>query len=91
MRLMNSGHPDVALAGRWLDALRTERNIADYDMRRSVKHTDAIRHVERAAEVVRLLEEVAALPTVVAQITLAMREYERDVLRDVTWRGPSSS
>ena len=88
MRLMNSGHPDVALAGRRLDALRTERNIADYDLRRIVKESEAIRHIETAADILRLLEEAAALPHVLAQITLAMRDYERNVLQDVTWQGP---
>jgi hypothetical protein len=44
--------------------------------------------LHRAADTVRLLEETAELFTVVNQITLAMCDYEREVLRDVTWRAP---
>ncbi len=88
MRLMNSGHPDVVQAGKWLDDLRKVRNRADYDLDHDFEHADAVNRVQQAADTLRLLEEAAALPTVCERITEAMRTYERDVLRDVTWRAP---
>jgi uncharacterized protein (UPF0332 family) len=88
MRLMNSGHPDVAQAGTWLNDLRSDRNYADYDFEGALKHADAVEAVQAADDAIQLLEEAAALPTVCQRITEAMRIYERDVLRDVTWRAP---
>jgi uncharacterized protein (UPF0332 family) len=90
LRLMNAGHPDVVEAGTGLDELRKARNRADYKINVPFQNAVAIERSQLAADVVRLLEEAAALPTVLVQITLAMRDYERDVLRDVTWRAPSS-
>jgi hypothetical protein len=75
-------------AGTGLDELRKVRNRADYDFDVSVQHQAAIERVQLAGDVVRLLEEAAALPTVCERITEAMRIYERDVLRDVSWRAP---
>jgi uncharacterized protein (UPF0332 family) len=86
MRLTNGGHPDVEQAGIWLDDLRTVRNQADYAIDAPFDHTDAVDRVQRAADVVRLLDEAAALSSVRDQITQAMRDYERDVLHEVTWR-----
>jgi uncharacterized protein (UPF0332 family) len=88
MRLMNSGHPDVVQAGTWLDELRSERNYADYEFDGEWNHLNAVADVQRSADTIRLLEEAAALPAVCERITEAIRTYERDVLRDVTWRAP---
>ena len=87
-RLMNSQHVDMIRAGTWLDDLRGLRNVADYDIDEVVSQAEAIANQETAVKAIRLLEDAVALPTVLAQITLAMRDYERDVLRDVTWRAP---
>jgi uncharacterized protein (UPF0332 family) len=90
MRLQNSKHPEVVEAGVWLDNLRDSRNLADYDIDDPYEHGHAVARVDRAAESVRLLEEAAALPVVCERVTEAMRTYERDVLRDVTWREAGS-
>ena len=86
MRLSKSIHPDVVEAGRRLDDLRRARNQADYGLRRPYAHAEAVGFVQRAADILRILEDAATMPTVLAQITQAMRDYERDVLQDVTWR-----
>ena len=90
MRLSNAKHPEVEEAGRGLEDSRRARNRADYRIDHHFEETQANSDVMRANDVLRLLEEATALPTVLDQITLAMRAYERDVLRDVTWRAPSS-
>ena len=40
-----------------------------------------------AARVIQSLQDAVQQP-LRSQITAAMRVYERDVLRDVTWQGP---
>jgi uncharacterized protein (UPF0332 family) len=87
-RLMNAVHPDVVEAGTGLDELRNTRNRADYKIKAPFPNEVAIQRCQLAADVIRLLEEAAALPTVVNQITQAIRDYERDALRDVAWRAP---
>jgi uncharacterized protein (UPF0332 family) len=86
LRLANAGHPDVNWAGNTLNYLRTIRNRADYDLDLPFDQLDAIDQVQVALDVVRILELVPPLPTVQAQVTAAIRTYERDVLGDVTWR-----
>jgi hypothetical protein len=72
-------------AGAELNDLRSQRNWADYDSDRVMAHSTAADFVEAAREVVSLLEQATTLPTVLSQITIAIRDYERDVLGDVTW------
>ena len=86
LRLANSGHPDVQRAGNVLNTLRTMRNRADYDLDQPFPHPLAVGQVDAAADVVGLLETAAALPSVLARITDAIRVYERDVLGQVTWQ-----
>jgi uncharacterized protein (UPF0332 family) len=86
LRLSNSGHVDVCETGRNLRELRGVRNRADYDLDRPFPQQRAIDYDHVAASVINLLETVETTPHVVAQITATMRVYERDVLRDVTWR-----
>ncbi len=86
-RLMNSGHPDITQVGMWLDDLRGIRNVADYELDEAVSQTETVANQEIALKAILLLEEAATLPHVLAQFTIAMRDYERDVLRDVTWHG----
>ena len=86
LRLMNAEHPDMIAAGNSLDDLRRARNQADYDIHKPFDSAKTPARVQQSADIIRMLDEAATLPTVVAQITLAMRDYERDVLRDVTWR-----
>jgi uncharacterized protein (UPF0332 family) len=91
MRLSNSGHPDIVQAGRWLNMLRTARNQAEYVMAIDFPFTRAHEEVSRALDVVRLLDEARDHEPAREQITQVMRDYERDVLRDVTWQPPAGS
>jgi len=85
LRLANAGHPDVRVAGQRLSNLRRMRNWADYDLDQAFDQTVAIHQVQTALEIVQLLDEVTGEPAVRAQVTEAMKIYERDVLRHVTW------
>lgn len=84
LRLANAGHADVSDAGNRLNALRRERNRAEYDAHISVSQSSARTHVQRAEEIIQALD-AAAIEPVRTQITDAMKIYERDVLKDVTW------
>jgi uncharacterized protein (UPF0332 family) len=87
LRFQNSGHPDVAKAGRDLSEARTVRNGADYDLAAVFTRKLATSQVVLAEGIIETLEQVAGSPATLARITPAMRDYERDVLREVTWRG----
>jgi uncharacterized protein (UPF0332 family) len=91
LRLQNSGQPDVIEAGVALHRARGIRNQADYDFVPAFTRKLATAQVARAQGIVELLEEVADSPETLARITPAMRDYERDVLREVTWSDPSAS
>ena len=86
LRLANSGHPDVQNTGVHLNNLRRVRNQSDYDLDSTLKQHVAITHVELAGDIIQLLESVANAPAVQTRITDAMKIYERDVLKDVTWQ-----
>jgi uncharacterized protein (UPF0332 family) len=84
LRLSNAGHAGTERAGRLLGDLRQERNRADYDERRTITQATAIRNVQEAEKVIHALD-FAAIDPIRTQITDAMKIYERDVLKDVTW------
>lgn len=84
LRLSNCSNAAVSGAGADLNLLRTDRNRADYDVAGTLSRADARIQVQAARRIMRLLADAALEPTR-AQITDAMRTYERDVLRDVTW------
>jgi uncharacterized protein (UPF0332 family) len=84
-RLGNSGQPDVERAGARINALRKERNHADYDGDRVVSVHIALDVVGIAESVVRLLDEATQEP-VRSRIMEAIKVYERDVLKEVTWQ-----
>jgi uncharacterized protein (UPF0332 family) len=86
LRLSNAGQPDIARAGRELRNLRTDRNEGDYDIDDPFDQQLAVDAVQHASDVINLLDAAANTPTVVTQITEAIRTYERDVLRQVTWQ-----
>jgi hypothetical protein len=85
-RLQNSGHPDVNMAGRLLRDLRGLRLWADYELGRPLPQIEAFNASALGADIVRVLEEVPTVPGLQGRITQAIRDYERDVLKDVTWR-----
>jgi uncharacterized protein (UPF0332 family) len=84
LRLQNCGDPKVQAAGADLNALRSDRNWADYHLRRPMRQAVAQARVQVAERVIPLLDAAALEPTR-TRITDAMRVYERDVLHDVTW------
>jgi uncharacterized protein (UPF0332 family) len=86
LRLCNSGQPDIKRAGEDLQYLRKIRNQADYDIDDPFDQRQAVEVVQQATDIIIVLEAAATTPTVLTRITDAMRTYERDVLRQVTWR-----
>jgi uncharacterized protein (UPF0332 family) len=84
LRLSNSGNQQVIAAGRQFDVLRRDRNQADYDFHRVIRQPAARTDTQLAEDIMKVLEAAALEPTR-SQITDAMKIYERDVLKDVTW------
>jgi uncharacterized protein (UPF0332 family) len=84
-RLSNSGEPSVEQVGRDLDTLRRLRNRADYDEVPPVTAAQATAAVQLAETIIRVLD-VAAKEPARTHMRDVMIAYERDVLRDVTWR-----
>jgi len=85
LRLSNSGHPDVQIAGAKLSLLRSGRNLADYELQRTLNQATATDQVRMASDIIQLLTLVEGDPVIRTRITDAMKLYERDVLRVVTW------
>jgi hypothetical protein len=84
-RLSNSGESDVEQAGRDLDTLRRLRNRADYDEAPALTQPQAAAAVQLADGMIRVLDAARQEPAR-TRMRDAMIVYERDVLRDVTWR-----
>jgi len=85
LRLANCGNPQVAWAGVVMNNLRSLRNQADYDLGRRFAQAQVLGFLPVARQIIQALEAARNEPTR-TQITDAMKVYERDVLRDVTWR-----
>lgn len=85
LRLSNTRHPDVDNAGLELGQLRTARNQADYDVDIPVDHAECIDHVQVAAGIIQLLDDLTKEAAILARVLDAIKIYERDVLREVTW------
>ena len=83
-RLLNSEDPSVTQAGSDLNALRGNRNEADYDLHRPVTPAMAALDVRLAGQIIQFLDAAQQEPTR-TQIADAMKTYERDVLNEVTW------
>jgi len=84
LRLSNAAVGEVKKAGSLLNDLRRERNRADYDESRTSTQILATQHVRWARDIIAALDAAAAEP-VRTQITDAMKVYERDILKEVTW------
>jgi uncharacterized protein (UPF0332 family) len=85
LRLANSGNPQTVQAGNDLNAPRRDRNVADYELRRTILQGVALSRIGLASDVIRILDAATAEPTR-TRITDEMKRYERNVLRNVTWR-----
>jgi hypothetical protein len=68
-----------------LKDLRRQRNHADYDLQRTIRQAMARSEVQVAEDLIHLLDSLSVEPRR-TQIRDAMIVYERDVLKDVTWR-----
>ena len=86
LRLANCGHPDIVQGGKDLIDLRRQRNRANYDLDRTLEQKSAVRHVLLAADIISLLEQAATEPAIRTLITDSMKDYKRDVLKEVTWQ-----
>jgi uncharacterized protein (UPF0332 family) len=84
-RLANSGHPDVDQAGNDLGLLRGLRNRADYDLDKPYAQPIALDQVRLATEIIQVLEALPTTPAIFARVVDAIKVYERDVLKQVTW------
>jgi uncharacterized protein (UPF0332 family) len=84
-RLSNSGESAVEQAGRNLDTLRRLRNRADYDGVPALTQSQATAAVQLAETIIQELD-LARHEPVRTRMRDAMIVYERDVLRDATWR-----
>jgi hypothetical protein len=84
LRLSNCGDPLVQRAGRDLNALRRDRNGADYDLARPMGPVVPRLQLPLAAQIIQALDAARMQPTRTT-ISDAMKIYERDVLHDVTW------
>jgi hypothetical protein len=87
LRLSNCGDPAIQRAGSDLNDLQRWRNLADYDLHRTLSQADSLRRVQLARSVILCLEACRIDP-LRTQIRDAMRDYERNVLRQITWQGP---
>ena len=86
LRLANCGDPATQSFARDLNALRGRRNQADYDLRLSVVQSTVFGQVQLAARVIQAFEAAAQSP-LRAAVSAGVRNYERDVLGDVTYQG----
>ena len=86
-RLSHSGHPPLDDAGSDLNFLRAERNFADYELTGNLAQATARLQVQTAREIMETIDDCAVEP-IRTQVRDAMRDYERNVLRDITWQGP---
>jgi uncharacterized protein (UPF0332 family) len=84
LRLSNSGDPQTLRAGSDLRDLRRYRNEADYHLWRFVPQSLAVHRLHIAERIIQWLDAARVQPTR-TQITDAMKVYERDVLKNVTW------
>jgi len=87
-RLSNSGHMDLRQAGRLMEDYRRRRNWADYEMARALDQSTAHDVIRNVDDIIRLLDSVPTLPEVHQEVVKQVRAYEKDVLREDTWRKP---
>ena len=85
-RLSNSAELAVDRTGGQLNALRGDRNRADYDKNVKVSAKDARDAVIDARAIIAILDQLGRDSNLAEQIADAIKKYERDVLKEVTWR-----
>jgi uncharacterized protein (UPF0332 family) len=85
LRLSNCGEAAVVRAGAELNSLRSDRNRADYDVERTIHQADALLQVQTARRILQVLDSARIEPTRTA-IAEAIKNSERDILSEVTWK-----
>jgi uncharacterized protein (UPF0332 family) len=86
-RLQNCGHGPLEQVGRDLDALRTDRNHADYDFVPAFTKGRATSLVTSSRGLVQALALATVEPTR-TQVRDGIIAYERNVVHQVTWSTP---
>ncbi len=84
-RWSNTGEWRIDDAGKVLNALRSDRNNADYDRRTTIIAGHADDAVTCAQTVIETLDQLLGDAPLRTHITEAIKKYERDVLKEVTW------
>jgi uncharacterized protein (UPF0332 family) len=84
LRLSHAGDTGIEQAGSDLNGLRGDRNWADYDLKRRRAQAFSQGCVQVANDIIGQLKRAHQEP-LRTQIADAMKIYERDVLKDVTW------
>ena len=85
LRLSNCGDHQLQIAGSRLNVLRSQRNRSDYELSINVHQASGLVQVQVAAEIVQIIEGTNQAPTR-AQVTDTIKDYERNILKVVTWR-----
>lgn len=85
LRLSNASSVEVVKAGQALNGLRSDRNVADYNGDKPFPSGRAESDVETAKLILKAFDDAFDEParTLVLQ---AVKIYERDVLKEVTWQ-----
>ena len=83
-RLQGCGNPSLGLAGSDLNQLRGQRNRADYDLAGDVSRRTAMTAVETATAIFQIFD--ALTPDDREAAAEVIKAYERDILRESTWR-----
>jgi len=86
-RLQNCGRVELQKVGSDLDDLRDLRNRADYDLSPMFVQQRANASITVAQQIIRDLALATVEPTR-TQVRDAMIDYERNVLRQLTWSPP---
>lgn len=84
-RLSNCGEAQLQWVGREFQNLRNDRNVADYEMAKRFDREHAAAAVETATELVGKLKSAQSEP-IKSVLTQNIRKYEREVLREETWK-----
>ena len=85
-RFGNAGIANVSSAGSDLNDLRTDRNRADYEKATVITAANAADSVDIARRIIAVLDDLRKDAALSTQITEAIKKYERDVLKEATWR-----
>jgi hypothetical protein len=77
---------DIRQTGIDLKELRHARNWADYDLDRPLGQDVAVDFIQLGSATIQLLESLPTAPAILARVIDVIKIYERDVLKQVTWK-----